>query len=503
MSDDYSFTPDDDWQDMYQQHYPEEEQKPSTVNKIREVKIADIKPSGNAGGIKIVKPTSGIKIVKPTSGIKIVKPNEIKAKEDSNDAETVKEVIKADKEEKPTETTKKSSDKHELVEITSKFEEMEIDVDPSFYESKMTLSVVFIGHVDAGKSTLGGQILILSGMVDERTLEKYKREAIEQNRESWYLAWALDLNQDERSKGITVDTGKACFELENKKVVILDAPGHKSYVPSMITAANQADLGILVISARKGEFEAGFEKSGQTREHALLAKTNGLSKLLVVVNKMDESTVQWSVERYEEIVSKVSVYLKQCGFGPDDCFFMPISGYTGANVKEKLKPGLFDHYKGPSMLEYIDAFGNDTKYLIKKPFIMQISDKVKDMGLYIAGKIISGVCTKNDTLLVMPIERQITIQAIEDESGEIEQAKVGDHVRLKVKGIEEDEVHIGFLACHIKRPCHTVNFFEAHLVILETKHIIATGYSAVMHLGQSTVEITISVHFYSFRLYCI
>lgn len=146
---------------------------------------------------------------------------------------------------------------------------------------KEHVNIIFIGHVDAGKSTLGGSILYATGMVDERTMEKNKKEAKDMGRETWYLSWALDLTKEERSKGKTVEVGRGYFETEKRKYSILDAPGHKTYVPSMIGGASQADVGILVISARKGEYETGFEKGGQTREHAMLAKTQGVNKLIV------------------------------------------------------------------------------------------------------------------------------------------------------------------------------------------------------------------------------
>ncbi|XP_016383051.1 eukaryotic peptide chain release factor GTP-binding subunit ERF3A-like [Sinocyclocheilus rhinocerous] len=200
---------------------------------------------------------------------------------------------------------------------------------------KEHVNVVFIGHVDAGKSTIGGQIMYLTGMVDKRTLEKYEKEAKEKNRETWYLSWALDTNQEERDKGKTVEVGRAYFETEKKHFTILDAPGHKSFVPNMIGGASQADLAVLVISARKGEFETGFEKGGQTREHAMLAKTAGVKHLIVLVNKMDDPTVNWSLERYEECKEKLVPFLKKVGFNPrKDVHFMPCSGLTGANLKE-------------------------------------------------------------------------------------------------------------------------------------------------------------------------
>ena len=162
---------------------------------------------------------------------------------------------------------------------------------------KEHVNVVFIGHVDAGKSTIGGQMMYLTGMVDKRTLEKYEREAKEKNRETWYLSWCMDTNLEEREKGKTVEVGRGFFETEKKHFTILDAPGHKSFVPNMIGGASQADLAVLVISARKGEFETGFERGGQTREHAMLVKTAGVKHMVVLVNKMDDPTVQWDIER--------------------------------------------------------------------------------------------------------------------------------------------------------------------------------------------------------------
>lgn len=169
--------------------------------------------------------------------------------------------------------------------------------DPTTDHSKEHLNIVFMGHVDAGKSTMGGHILLLTGMVDKRTMEKYEREAKELGRESWYLSWALDLNSEERAKGKTTEYGRGFFETEKRRYTILDAPGHKNFVPSMIGGASQADVGVLVISARKGEFETGFERGGQTREHAMLAKTAGVKKLIMVINKMDDQTVEWSKDR--------------------------------------------------------------------------------------------------------------------------------------------------------------------------------------------------------------
>lgn len=199
------------------------------------------------------------------------------------------------------------------------------------------LNIVFVGHVDAGKSTMGGNLLFLTGMVDKRTMEKLEREAKEAGRESWYLSWALDSTTQERSKGKTVEVGRAYFETPARRYTILDAPGHKTYVPSMISGAAQADVAILVISARKGEFETGFERGGQTREHIMLVKTAGVSKLIVAINKMDDPTVNWEESRYNEIKDRLIPFIKASGYNPKtDVYFIPVSAYTGVNLKDRV-----------------------------------------------------------------------------------------------------------------------------------------------------------------------
>lgn len=185
---------------------------------------------------------------------------------------------------------------------------------------------------------MGGNILFLSGTVDKRTMEKYEREAKEAGRETWYLSWALDSTPQERSKGKTVEVGRAYFETAARRYTILDAPGHKTFVPSMISGAAQADVALLVISARKGEFETGFEKGGQTREHIMLVKTAGVNKIVVVINKMDDPTVRWDKARYEEIKDKLAPFVRGAGFHvKTDVSWVPVSAYTGANLKDRVE----------------------------------------------------------------------------------------------------------------------------------------------------------------------
>lgn len=172
------------------------------------------------------------------------------------------------------------------------------------------------------------------GVVDKRTIEKYQIEAKEKGRDSWWLAYVMDVSDDEKAKGKTVEVGRAHFDTDHKRYTIFDAPGHKNYVPDMIMGAACADIGGLVISARKGEFEAGFEREGQTREHAQLAISLGIQKLVIIVNKMDE--VSWKEERFTEIKQGILPFLAESGYDIEkDIIFCPISGLVGDNIVER------------------------------------------------------------------------------------------------------------------------------------------------------------------------
>ncbi|KAI1141785.1 P-loop containing nucleoside triphosphate hydrolase protein [Hypoxylon sp. FL0543] len=356
---------------------------------------------------------------------------------------------------------------------------------------KEHINIIFIGHVDAGKSTLGGSILYVTGMVDDRTMEKYKKEAKDLGRETWYLSWALDLTKEERSKGKTVEVGRGFFETEKRRYSILDAPGHKTYVPNMIGGASQADVGILVISARKGEYETGFEKGGQTREHAMLAKTQGVNKLVVAINKMDDPTVNWSEERYKECTTKLAQFLKGTGYNlKTDVFFMPIAAQQTLGIKDRIPKDVCPWYDGPSLLEYLDNM-QALERKTNAPFMMAISGKYRDMGTMVEGKIEAGVCKKGMSLIMMPNKEKVEIAALYGETeDEIQVAQCGDQVRIRLRGIEEDEISAGFVLCSPKRLVHCVSAFEAQIRILELKSILTAGFNCVLHVHSAVEEVT-------------
>jgi peptide chain release factor subunit 3 len=328
------------------------------------------------------------------------KKEEIKKETPQKEQESVtKEPAAPKPQPKEAKPPKEDTPVEEHVVKPSKFPP--VNVEEMERTHKEHLNIVFIGHVDAGKSTIGGQLMYLTGMVDKRTLEKYEREAKEKGRESWYLSWALDTNEEEREKGKTVEVGRAYFETEKKHFTILDAPGHKSFVPNMITGATQADLAVLVISARRGEFETGFDRGGQTREHAMLVKTAGVKHLIILVNKMDDPTVKYDEARYIEIQEKLTPFLRKCGFNPKtDLTYIPCSGLTGAFIKDRPEGDAL-WYTGPCFLEFIDGLAKITRDF-GGPIRMIVSDKYSDMGTVVMGKMESGVIDKGQNVLLMP-----------------------------------------------------------------------------------------------------
>lgn len=241
-----------------------------------------------------------------------------------------------------------------------------------------------------------GCIMLLTNQIDQRTIDKYEEEARNANRESWWMAYILDLYEEERAKGKTVDIGRAYFETKHNRFAILDAPGHSNYVPNMIQGAAQADIGCLVISAKTGEFESGYEKGGQTIEHAILARSLGIRKLICVVNKLDDPTIGNAEKRYIDIQDKIKPVLKsQCGWGTDDISFIPVAALKKWNMDDEHKDTPINQwYHGDSLLSLLDKI-NITDRNKDAPLRMPILDKFKDnANVYAYGKVESGTIVK-------------------------------------------------------------------------------------------------------------
>uniref|UniRef100_A0A4W4ERY8 HBS1-like protein n=1 Tax=Electrophorus electricus TaxID=8005 RepID=A0A4W4ERY8_ELEEL len=346
---------------------------------------------------------------------------------------------------------------------------------------KPLLNLVVIGHVDAGKSTLMGHLLYLLGHVNKRTMHKYEQEAKKAGKASFAYAWVLDETGEERDRGVTMDVGMTKFETDSKVVTLMDAPGHKDFIPNMITGAAQADVAVLVVDASRGEFEAGFEAGGQTREHALLVRSLGVTQLAVAVNKMDQ--VNWQQERFQEITSKLGHFLKQAGFKETDVYYVPTSGLSGKNLTSKSKDAeLTAWYKGPCLLEQIDAFKAPQRS-VEKPFRLCVSDVFKDQGsgFCVTGKIEAGFIQTGDRVLAMPPNETCTVKGITLHDEVLDWAAAGDHVSLTVTGMDIIKINVGCVFCDPKEPIRACSRFRARILLFNIEVPITQGFPVLLH----------------------
>uniref|UniRef100_A0A2K6LZ07 Tr-type G domain-containing protein n=1 Tax=Rhinopithecus bieti TaxID=61621 RepID=A0A2K6LZ07_RHIBE len=180
-----------------------------------------------------------------------------------------------------------------------------------------------LGHVDSGKSTTTGHLIYKCSGIDKRTIEKFEKEAAETGKGSFKYAWVLDKLKAEREPHITIDI--SLWKSETRC---------RHFIKNMITGTSQADRAVLIVAVGVGEFQAGISQNGQTREHALLAYTLGVTQLIAGINKMDCTEPPHSQKRYEEIVKEVSTYTKKTGYNPDTVAFVPNSSWNGDNVLE-------------------------------------------------------------------------------------------------------------------------------------------------------------------------
>ncbi|XP_072045451.1 HBS1-like protein isoform X1 [Amphiura filiformis] len=346
---------------------------------------------------------------------------------------------------------------------------------------KELINLVVIGHVDAGKSTLMGHLLYLLGQVNQRQMHKYETESKKQGKASFAYAWVLDETGEERERGITMDVGLTRFETPNRIVTLLDAPGHKDFIPNMITGAAQADVAILVVNATNGEFESGFESGGQTREHALLVRSLGVTQLAVAVNKLD--TVDWSKDRFKDITSKLRHFLKQVGFKEADVEYIPCSGLTGENLKEKAtEPKLTQWYKGPCLVEQIDKL-KPPERAIDRPFRLCVSDVFKGMGagFSIAGKIESGSVQVGDKVQLIPVGETGTVKGVSIHDVDTRWACAGDHAALTVTGMDQNNVTIGCVLCTMEDPIKSCTRFRARVIMFNIDVPVTRGFPILLH----------------------
>jgi elongation factor 1-alpha len=349
-------------------------------------------------------------------------------------------------------------------------------------KDKTHINLVVIGHVDSGKSTTTGHLIYKCGGIDKRTIEKFEAEAKAMGKGSFKYAWVLDKLKAERERGITIDIALWKFETAKYYFTIIDAPGHRDFIKNMITGTSQADVAILVIASGEGEFEAGIGKSGQTREHALLAFTLGVKQMIVCVNKMDMPSkgVKWNEERYNEIVNEVSAYLKKIGYNPKKIPFIPISGWEGDNMIER-SPNL-KWYTGPTLLEALDAI-TPPKRPTDRPLRIPLQDvyKIGGIGTVPVGRVETGILRPGMSVTFAPNGLSSEVKSVEMHHEQLQEAVPGDNVGFNVKGIAVNQLRRGFVAGDSKNdpPLETEDF-TAQVIILNHPGEIKAGYTPVL-----------------------
>jgi len=351
---------------------------------------------------------------------------------------------------------------------------------------KPHLNLVVIGHVDHGKSTTIGHLFYLAGNIDDRTMRIYEEEAKKTGKETFKFAWVLDKLKEERERGLTIDLSFWKFETPRYFFTVIDAPGHRDFVKNMVTGASQADGAILFVSAKKGEFEAGIGPGGQTREHAFLAFTLGVNQMVVAVNKMDDPSVNWSQERYEEVKNEISRMLKIVGFKVEKIPFVPTSGWTGDNLVKRSEK--MPWYKGPTLLEALDQFEPPPKP-IDKPLRIPIQDAytITGVGTVPVGRVETGVLKVGDKVIFMPSGATGEVKSIETHHVRIERAEPGDNIGFNVRGVSKKDVRRGDVCGHVDNPPTVAREFIGQIIVIYHPTAIAAGYTPVLHTHTAQV----------------
>lgn len=310
-----------------------------------------------------------------------------------------------------------------------------------------------------------GRLLYDLKVIDQRSIEKLRKEAETIGKSSFALAWVMDETSEERSRGVTVDIATNYFETDTSHFTILDAPGHKDFIPNMISGSSQADFPVLVIDSSTNSFEAGLK--GQTKEHILIARSMGMQHIIVAVNKMD--TVSWSKARFDEITKKMTAFLTEASFAEKRITFIPLAGLTGDNVVHPISNPAADWYTGPTLLSALETIDLPTRHL-SKPLRLSVADVFRGdlrSPLSISGRIDAGTLQVGDTILALPANETATIKAIEVRDAPVDWAVAGQIPTLHLSHIDPAHLRTGDMLCAPRHPVKLVKAFTSKLLAFE------------------------------------
>jgi elongation factor 1 alpha-like protein len=415
------------------------------------------------------------------------------------------------------------------------------------------LSLVIIGHVDAGKSTLTGRLLLTLNHVTRRQYQKHQKSSSQIGKSSFALAWFTDEDDTERERGVTIDVATKCIQTSRYDITLLDSPGHRDFVPNMITGAASADVGLLVVASTTGEFEAGFADGtsssegdgggnngstmscGQTREHVTLSRGLGVKQFIVAINKLDVADPPWSQKRYEYIKTKVLDFLKKSGYRDKQIKFVPVSGLSGVNVNRTDEcngedwKALRKWYSGPTLVEALDSF-NPAKREFDKPLRVIVSDVSSEgKNVSVRGRVAQGFVRMGDTIVILPVGDEATVIRVEREKAVNQEASpysfapteasksesstsnvskstydikelqdcalAGDIVEVTLSGIDPARISPGCVLCHTHltlRP-KVKRKFEARILVMERLVVpIIRGSQVLLHMHSLDVPAVLS-----------
>jgi len=347
---------------------------------------------------------------------------------------------------------------------------------------KPHLNLAVIGHIDHGKSTLVGRLLFETGAVPPHIIEKYREEAKAKGKESFVFAWVMDSLKEERDRGITIDVAHQRFDTAKYYFTIVDCPGHRDFVKNMITGASQADAAILVCAAKEGV-------QSQTKEHVFLARTLGITQLIIAINKIDE--VNYDKARYDAVKTEVSTLLKMVGYKPDEMNFIPTSAFKGDNLAKASENTKW--YTGPTLLAALD-----TLKLPEKPVTLPLRIPVQDaytisgIGTVPVGRVETGRMKPGDKIIFMPAKAVGEVKSIEMHHQEIKEALPGDNIGWNVRGVEKKDIRRGDVCGPVDRPPVVAEEFTAQIVVLQHPSAITIGYTPVLHCHTAQVAGTIT-----------
>jgi elongation factor 1-alpha len=348
---------------------------------------------------------------------------------------------------------------------------------------KPHLNLVFIGHVDHGKSTLVGRLLLDTGHIKQHIIDALKKEAEEKGKGGFEFAYVMDNLKEERERGVTIDVAHKRMDTDKFYITIIDAPGHRDFVKNMITGTSQADAAVLVVAAPEGVM-------AQTKEHVFLARTLGVPQIAVAVNKMDATTPPYSEERFNEVKEEVTKYLKMVQYDVSKVTFLPVSAYIGDNAVNKSdKLGWF---KGDTMLNTVNSFNAPDKPT-DLPLRLPVQDvySITGIGAVPVGRIECGVLKVGDKLMFMPANKGGEVKSIEMHHEEMQSAEPGDNVGFNVRGVGKKDIRRGDVAGPEDSPPTVAKAFVGQIAVLQHPSVIAKGYTPVFHAHTSQIACTI------------